>query len=50
MTRVCYGDRPWNGCERGRLAWLADGWLEAAYDALMEFGIDGVNILPLGKG
>ena len=26
-----------------------DGWLEAAYDFLLEFGVDSVRILPLAK-
>jgi AcrR family transcriptional regulator len=37
--------------EKGEGGWRgsADVWLEAAYDALMESGIDGVKILPLAK-
>jgi len=27
----------------------ADGWLEAAYEALKESGIDGVKVMPLAK-
>lgn len=34
-------DSGWRGSQ--------DGWLEAAYDALLESGIDSVKILPLAK-
>ncbi len=35
------GDTGWRGS--------IDGWLEAAYDALLEGGVDAVKILPLAK-
>ncbi len=34
-------DSGWRGSQ--------DGWLEAAYDALLESGVDSVKILPLAK-
>ena len=42
--------RPWNGlASEGGWRGSPDVWLAAAYDALMESGIDGVKILPLAK-
>jgi AcrR family transcriptional regulator len=35
------GDTGWRGS--------SDGWLEAAYEALLEGGVDAVKILPLAK-
>lgn len=35
------GDSGWRGSH--------EGWLEAAYDALLESGVDSVKILPLAK-
>ena len=36
-----FGDTGWRGS--------SDGWLEAAYESLLEGGVDAVKILPLAK-